>query len=119
MRPFDRHEVFGGFFFGSEIPDEHLQAELRTHVPTSLVDCGIYRSSESAAVAAAAKALLEFAIDAGIGGKLIVLICNDHCSRRLDFDSALAQSDEELLGHLWSDLCGNLFKKLGRAIGER
>jgi len=118
-RDYDRHEVFAGFFFGKPLPGSKLQEALRDGVPTSLVDCELYRSSESAAVEAAKNALFHFAFGAGQGGKGIILVCNDACGLSLDYDAARASNDAALIAHLWCDLSLNKFKRLGKTMSRR
>jgi|GEM_PF-3064688 len=114
-RRYDRHEVFGGFFFGSAFPDPELQDELRDEVPTSLLDCRVYYSGEPQAAEAALSALADFVDGPGGSDKLIVFICTHGCqARRLDV--LRARSDDMLHAHLSSDLRGSNFKRIGRLM---
>lgn len=119
MADYDRHEIFGGFFYGHAAPDAALRRELLNGVPTSLVDCLLYNSGASAAEGSK-NALFHFAFGAGKGGKRIILACNDACGVPLDYDAvARTFSDPTLAAHLWNDLTTNAFKRIGKIVAER
>jgi len=119
MADFDHHLIFGGFFFGQGEPDAALRSELLKRVPSSLVDCAVYRSGEGAAAEAAQRALFYFAFGAGLGGKRIILACDDACGKRPDYPHMRATSDAALEAHLWNDLAMNAFKRIGKLMAER
>ncbi|HUP60883.1 MAG TPA: hypothetical protein VNA69_10740 [Thermoanaerobaculia bacterium] len=116
--PYERHAVFPGFFFGVTAFDDPLIRDLR-RVTSSLVDCGTYRSEEADAVAAAQKALSYSAEDAPDGAKWIVLTCGDGCGVEMTVPSERARSDEALFAHLWIDLCGGAFRRIGQVMARR
>jgi len=117
-RRYERHAIFSGFFFGVTALDDPLIRDLR-RVPSSLVDCRMYSSEEAEAVAAAQKALSYFTEDAPAGAKLIVLTCNHGCRIEMTVPSERAQSDEALFAHLWMDLCGGAFRRIGQVMAGR
>ena len=118
-RDYDEHAIFEGFFFGSTSLDEELKRELGERVPSCIVECAIYNTNGEPAAAETAKTtLFHFAYGYPAGGKLIVLLCNDDCDVRIEFDTCMARSDDALFAYLWSDLCGNSFKRIGKVIAQ-
>jgi len=115
---YERHAIFSDFFFGTTAFDDPLIRGLR-HVPSSLVDCQLYGSGESDAIAGAEKALGYLGEDAPAGAKWIVVTCNDKCGIELALPSERARSDEALFAHLWVDLCGGGFKRIGQVMARR
>jgi hypothetical protein len=119
-RDYDAHAVFEGFFFGKTNLDDELKGEIGDRVPSCLVECAVYNHSSEAEAAEAAKtALFHFAYGYPAGGKLIVLLCDHKCDLSIELDTWLATSDEALFAYLWSDLCGNVFKRVGDVIARR
>jgi hypothetical protein len=119
MSDYDRHAVFEGFFFGTMMIDEMLRKELRKAVQSSLIDCLLYRSPETAAVESAKNALRHFKGDLGPRGKAIFLVCPDHCGVVLGFDADRAFEDAALRAHLAGELRSSLFRKiLERGVGR-
>lgn len=112
MRDYDRHAVFEGFFFGKMMIDDRLRKELRDGVPSSLIDCELYRHVETAAVDSAKKALRHFKGDFGPRGKAIFLVCTDHCGVVLEFDADRAFEDGALRAHLAGELRSSLFREI-------
>jgi hypothetical protein len=112
---FDGHALFKEFLFGKLTVDESVAEALRA-VPSSLVDCGIFRSDEANAEDAAREALACFAEGAPPGTKLIVLLCAHPSPENLGFDARRARSDDALFAYLWTDLSGGGFKHVGEVM---
>ncbi len=117
-RRYERHAIFSGFFFAATALDDPLIHDLR-RVPSSLVDCRMYSSEEAEAVAAAQKALSYFAEGAPASAKLVVLTCKHGCRIEMAVPSERARSDEALFAHLWMDLCGGTFRRIGQVMARR
>jgi hypothetical protein len=113
----ERHVIFAGFFFGTTTIDEASIRDLH-RVPSSLVDCRMYSSAEASAAAAAQQALSCFA-EAPAGSKFIVLTCNDGCLSEMPLPHDRARSEEALYAHLWLDLCGGAFRRIGKVMARR
>jgi hypothetical protein len=115
---YERHAIFSRFFFGATVLDESLIPDLR-EVPSSLVDCRMYNSEETNALETARKALAAVTEAAPVGGKLVVFTCNHGWHIEISVTSELARSDEALFAHLWMDLCGGAFRKIGEVLARR
>jgi hypothetical protein len=118
-RDYDEHVIFRGFFFGATTLDTELKGVLGDDVPSSVIDCSVYRSAETDARETAEDALFHFAYGFRAGGKLIILICNDGCGLKPKFDTWYAPNDGALFAHLESDLSTNVFKRVGNVMAGR
>lgn len=119
-RDYEQHAVFEGFFYGRTKLDDALKSELGDRVPSCIIDCAVYTDGADPKETQVAKsALFHFAYGHPADGKLIVLLCNHNCTVPIEFDTYPAVSDDALRAHLWGDLCGNKFKKIGNEIARR
>jgi hypothetical protein len=112
-RRYDKHAVFAGFFFDKLTLAEPLLHMLRD-VPSSLVDCEMYRSHEAEAVDTAQKALLHVTSDVPASGKIGRGRMHSRVPDRRCIRARAAKSDEALFAHFWMDLCGSVFIRIGR-----
>lgn len=112
-RSFDRHAVYPYFFFGAHTLDEQRKNDLRL-LPSSVVDCDIYRSGEITALEIAKRAVFEF----GYAGssKTIVFVSGDGCSQSLEYNHFPAANDAELYAFLFADLSNNTFAAIGSIL---
>lgn len=117
-RRYDEHAVFDGFFFGKLALDYSLTEEIR-RVPSSVVDCAIYRDEKEAASRTARQALRLAGGDSPAEEKLALLACEHRCAIEDTIDFRRAGGDEALFAYLWIDLCGSAFQRVGELMARR
>jgi hypothetical protein len=83
------------------------------------VDCEIYKSLDVTASDTAKMALLQSAEDASPGTKTTMLVCKDRCGINLGVKARPATNADALFAHLWIDLCGQAFERIGRVLARR
>lgn len=110
---FELHAPYPYFFFGHSTLTDQQKRDLRL-LPSSIVDCDIYRSGETDALKIATSAIAEF--DYHHQGKTLLFVCDDACTEMMISDHFPATNDAELYAFLFSDLSNNAFTEIGKAL---
>jgi hypothetical protein len=111
---FDEHALYPYFLFGGELDDQR-KFDVR-RLPSSIIDCDIFRSDDVDATKRATRAIFEFAyVDQR---KAMVFVCGSKCSEPLEFNHFPATNDAELYAFLFMDLSSNAFAVIGKTLAN-